>query len=234
MSLFLKKRKQLNTNTSNPYLNARRSWNSHVGHVVEQSQIATFFGLFGMLIGLTAVGGMMYIGSQSKFIPLVFQKDSSGNMISMTRGDRIPDAKVGDYRKAISDFISNIRLVTPDGELQRKAVLKTYSFLLPTDPATIKTTEYLNGTKEANPFNRAMHETVTVDMKSVLQASQDTWQIDWLETIRTRDGSLKGEPYTMRALVTIYQNKDTELESGSILINPHFIFIKDYNWSKQL
>lgn len=38
----------------------------------------------------------------------------------------------------------------------------------------------------------------------------------------------------MRALVTIYQNKDTEVESEKMFINPHFIFVKDYNWSKQL
>ncbi|ALR06328.1 conjugal transfer protein TrbF [Xylella fastidiosa] len=222
------------TNTANPYLNARRSWNSHVGQIMHHSQVGIFVGLLGMLIGLAAVGGMTYIGSQSKFIPLVFQQDGSGNTISMTRPDRIPEALVDDYRTAVSDFITNIRLVTPDAELQHKAVLKTYGYLVPNDPATLKANEYLNGTKEANPFNRAANEMVNVDVKSVLQQSKDTWQIDWQETVRGRDGSLKGAPYMMRALVTIYQNKDTEVKPEKMLINPHFIFVKDYNWSKQL
>ncbi|AAF85612.1 conjugal transfer protein TrbF (plasmid) [Xylella fastidiosa] len=222
------------TNTANPYLNARRSWNSHVGQIMQHSQVGIFVGLLGMLIGLAAVGGMTYIGSQSKFIPLVFQQDGSGNTISMTRPDHIPEARVDDYRTAVSDFITNIRLVTPDAGLQHKAVLKTYGYLVPNDPATLKTKEYLNGTKETNPFNRAANEMVNVDVKSVLQQSKDTWQIDWQETVRGRDGSLKGAPYMMRALVTIYQNKDTEVKPEKMLINPHFIFVKDYNWSKQL
>ncbi|WP_017161249.1 conjugal transfer protein TrbF [Xanthomonas phaseoli] len=238
MSVNLKdlfgKKKTPDTNTANPYVNARRSWNSHVGQVMEHGQVGIFVGLLGMLIGLAAVGGITYIGSQSKFIPLVFQQDGSGNTVSMTRADRIPDAKVDDYRTAVADFISNARLVTPDAELQRKAVLKTYGYLAPSDPATIKANEYLNGTKEANPFNRAANETVSVDVKSVLQQSQDTWQIDWQETVRARDGSPKGAPYMMRALVTIYQNKDAEVKSGQMFLNPHFIFVKDYNWSKQL
>jgi len=231
--LFEKKKKP-DTNTANPYVNARRSWNSHIGQVMEHGQIGVFVGLLGMLIGLSAVGGITYIGSQSKFIPLVFQQDGSGNTVSMTRADRIPDGKVDDYRTAVADFISNVRLVTPDAELQRKAVLKSYGYLMPSDPAMIKTSEYLNGTKEANPFNRAANEMVSVEVKSVLQQSKDTWQIDWQETIRARDGTFKGAPYVMRALVTIYQSKDAEVKSGQIFLNPHFIFIKDYNWSKQL
>ncbi|AXI82782.1 hypothetical protein AF72_04520 [Xylella taiwanensis] len=63
---------------------------------------------------------------------------------------------------------------------------------------------------------------------------KDTWQIDWQETVRARDGSLKEAPYMMRVLVTIYQNKDTEMKLEQMFSNPHFVFVKDYNWSKQL
>ncbi|WP_322075539.1 VirB8/TrbF family protein [Burkholderia cenocepacia] len=222
------------TSTPNPYTNARRSWNSHVAAVMEQGQVGVVVGVAGLLIGLAGVGGITYIGSQSKFIPLVFMQDGSGNTLSMTRADKIPDAKVDDYRTAVTDFICNIRMVTPDAELQRKAVLKTYSFLAPSDAATIKANEFLNGSKEANPFNRAANETVSCDIKSALQQSQNTWQVDWKEEVRARDGTPKGPPYMMRALVTIYQNKDAEVKAGQTFLNPHFIFIKDYNWSKQL
>ncbi|CAE6823840.1 hypothetical protein R69658_05975 [Paraburkholderia aspalathi] len=220
--------------TENPYLNARRSWNGHVSGVMSAVQTWQVVGILGLLIGLTAVGGMIHIGSQSKFIPLVFNQDSSGNTVSMTRADRIPDAKVDDYRTAVTDFISSIRLVTPDSDLQTKAVWRTYGYLAPSDAATIKANEFLNGKPEDNPFKRAANETVSVDIKSALQQSKDTWQVDWLETVRARDGTPKGAPYMMRALVTIYQNSGAELKSGQMFINPHFIFVRDYNWSKQL
>ncbi|AWK15063.1 VirB8/TrbF family protein [Candidatus Fukatsuia symbiotica] len=233
MSIFGKKTAPAN-NTTNPYTNARRSWNSHVGSVMEYSTLAIFFSLICLLITLSAVGGLIYIGSQSKFIPLIYQQDCSGNTISMTRADHIPQAKVDNYRSAVADWINNIRLVTPDAEVQRKAVIRTYSYLAPNDPATIKANDYLNGSQEANPFNRAANETVSVDIKSVIQQSKDSWQVDWIETIRAREGSPKGEPSRMRALVTIYQNKDANMPSAEIFMNPHYIFIKDFNWSKQL
>jgi type IV secretion system protein VirB5 len=222
-------------NLENPYLNARRSWNGHVSGIMSAAQIWQVVGLISLLIALSAVGGIIHIGSESKFIPLVFQQDADGNTISVTRADQIPQAKVADYRTAVANFITDIRMVTPDVELQRKAVLQTYSYLASNDPATTKANQYLNGSAENNPFNRAVNETVSVDIRSVLQQSKDTWQIDWMETIRNRDGSLKQNPYMMRALVTVYQNQPTSDSTNlEALRNPHFIFVRDFNWSKQL
>ena len=222
------------TKIANPYLNARRSWNSHMSSAMNFGVLGLLGGLICLLIALVAIAGIIYIGSQSKFVPLVFQQDSTGNTISMTRADRIPDAKVDDYRLAIADFITHIRLITPDAELQSKAIWRAYAYLATNDPATTKANEYLNAAPEANPFTRATKETVGIELKSVLQQSLDTWQVDWVETIRTRDGSLKQEPYVMRALVTIYQNLKADVSSTQMFTNPHFIFIQDFNWSRQL
>lgn len=222
------------TPVNNPYLNARRAWNGHVTGLMSAVAVWQVVGISGLLIGLAAVGGMIHIGSQSKFIPLVFQQDRGGNTVSVTRADRIPEAKVDDYRTAASKFIENIRLVTADADLQRKAVLQTYAFLSANDPATLKTTQYLNGNKEANPFNRAAIETVNIDIRSVLQLSKDSWQVDWMETIRGRDGALREKPTLMRAIVNLYQSEPTnETTNIEALRNPHFLFVRDFNWSNQ-
>lgn len=231
----LTKQTDASLESENPYLNARRSWNGHVSGVMSALQIWQVVGIMSLLISLAAVGGMVYIGSQSKFIPLVFLQDSSGNTVSVTRADRIPEAKIDDYRTAASQFIESIRLVTADVDLQRKAVLKTYSFLNASDPATIKANEYLNGSKEVNPFNRAIHETVEIELSSVLQLSKDSWQVDWSETVRTREGSQKVKPFKMRAIITLYQNEPTsETTNIEALRNPHFLYVRDFNWSKQI
>ena len=152
----------------------------------------------------------------------------------MTRADRVPDAKLDDYRIAASRFIENIRMVTVDSDLQRKAILETYAFLSTNDPALAKANEYLNGTKEANPFHRAISEMVSVEIQAVLKQSSESWQVDWIETSRNRDGSLKAKPVLMRAIVTLYQNQPShETTTIDALRNPHFIFVRDVNWSKQ-
>jgi type IV secretory pathway TrbF-like protein len=77
-----------------------------------------------------------------------------------------------------------------------------YSKLAPNDPATAKMNEWLNGNADASPFKRAAKEMVSVEIKSVLPQTPDTWQVDWVETTRDRQGAVKGQPVTMRALVT--------------------------------
>lgn len=218
---------------NNPYLNARRSWNGHVMGVMSSLQVWQTVGIVSLLIVMGAVGGIAHIGAQSKIIPMVFQQDASANTVSVTLLDRVPDAVLTDYQAAVTNFISNTRLVTPDVSLQRKAVLASYAYLAPQDPATMKANEFLNGSPERNPFKRAENETVSVEIRSALPQTKDTWQVDWTETVRSRDGSLKGKPYNMRALINVYQNKDMSVDRNTF-VNGHFIFIRDFNWSKQL
>lgn len=218
---------------NNPYLNARRAWNGHVMGIMSSIQVWQAVGIISLLIVMGSVGGISYIGAQSKIIPMVFQQDASANTVSVTLLDRVPDAVLIDYQNAVTNFISNTRLVTPDVSLQRKAVLASYAYLAPQDPATMKANEFLNGAPERNPFKRAENETVSVEIRSALPQTKDTWQVDWIETVRSRDGSLKGKPYGMRALVNVYQNKDMAVDKNTF-VNGHFIFIRDFNWSKQL
>jgi len=219
----------------NPYLNARRAWNGHVAGLTSALQIWQVVGITSLLISLASVGGMIYIGSQSKFIPLVFQQDSTGNTVSITRADRMPEATIEDYRTAVAQFIQNIRMVTVDADLQRKAVLHAYAFLNAQDPAALKANEYLNANNEVNPFSRAAHETVSIELRSVLRQSKKSWQVDWFETVRSRDGTPKTKPILMRAIVSIYHNPPTsETTDIEALRNPHFLYIRDFNWSKQI
>lgn len=222
-----------NKKVSNPYLNARRSWNGHVMGVMSSIQVWQTVGIISLLIVMGAVGGVVYIGAQSKIIPMVFQQDAAGNTVSVTKLERVPDAVVTDYQSAVVNFVTNTRMVTPDITLQTKAIKAAYAYLAPQDPATAKTSEYLNGTPERNPFKRAENETVSVEVLSALPQTKDSWQVDWVETVRSRDGQLKGKPYNMRALITVYQNKDTPVDANTF-VNGHFIFVRDYNWSKQL
>ncbi|MFO9352610.1 VirB8/TrbF family protein, partial [Legionella pneumophila serogroup 1] len=117
--------------TDNPYLNAKRSWNVHTAGLMKSLQVWQLVGLGSLLITLAAVGGLISIGSQSKFIPLVFQQDANSNTLSVTRADRVGQPSIDDYRAAAAHFIENIRMVSADVELQKKAVFQVYSYLKP-------------------------------------------------------------------------------------------------------
>lgn len=219
----------------NPYLNAKRAWNVHTAGLMKSLQIWQLVGLGSLLVTLAAVGGLIAIGSQSKFIPLVFQQDASGNTLSVTRADRVAEASIDDYRSAAAHFIENIRMVSADVDLQKKAVFQVYAYLNQNDAALNKAQEFYNDKQRSNPFDRAAYEIVSVDIRSVLQESDNTWQVDWVETIRNRDGTLKEKPSVMKAMITMYRdNVFHDIASESILKNPHLIFVRDFNWSYDL
>ncbi len=221
----------------NPYLDARRTWNENAGALVSSRQIWQVVGLLSLMIALAAVGGVIHIGSQSKFIPYVVEVDKLGR--SQAAGPATA-SKANDPRilsASVSDFIENSRMVTPDAELQRKAVFRVYAHLAPNDSATIKMNEWLNGTPDSSPFKRATKEMVSINIDSVLPQTPNTWQIEWTETTRDRQGVLKEKPTTMRALVTVYvadmtmqqQNQSTEKQRKD---NPLNVYVRDYSWSR--
>ncbi len=217
----------------NPYLAARRTWNEHVGSVVSQRQTWQVIGILSLLIALAGVGGVISIGSQSKFIPYVVQVDKMGQTIAAGPVQAADKADQRVVHASVSEFINDARIVTPDVALQRKAVFRVYSKLAPNDPATAKMNEWLNGNEEASPFKRAAKEMVSVEIKSVLPQTADTWQVDWVETTRDRQGTVKGLPVTMRALVTTYTADTTpQTTDEQLRNNPMSIYVRDFSWSR--
>ena len=218
----------------NPYLAARRSWNDHVGGVVASRQLWQVVALLSLLIALASVGGMVYIGSQSRFVPYVVEVDKLGQAMAVAPAGRAAPVDARVVHAAVASFISDLRTVTPDVALQRKAVFRAYAMLSSSDAATAKANEWLNGTEDSSPFKRAARETVSTEIVSVIPQTPDTWQVDWVETVRDRQGVMKGQPARMRALVTVYTVPATpQTTEEQVRNNPLGIYVRDFSWSRQ-
>lgn len=219
----------------NPYLTARRTWNDHVASVVSSRNNAQVLGILSLMIALAGVGGMIHLASQSKFVPYVVEVDKLGQRLAVAPAERAAPTDQRVIHASVASFIGDVRLVTPDVALQRKAVFRLYSMLSSNDPATAKVNEWLNGTEDSSPFKRAANETVSTELLSVLPQTAETWQVDWMETVRDRQGIAKGQPFRMRALITVYTIPATpQTTEEQIRNNPLGIYIRDFSWSKLL
>jgi type IV secretion system protein VirB5 len=218
----------------NPYLSARRTWNDHMQTLISSRQAWQIMGILSLLIALVSVAGMIYIGQQSKFIPYVIQIDKLGQTAAVAIADRAAPADPRVIAAALSACIANARRVTPDVVLQRNAVFDVYAMLPANSPATQKMTEFYNSNDEASPFKRATKEMVSTEISSAMAITPETWQIDWLETTRDRQGVMKGPPVAMRAMLTIFVSAPTTITTEEQLRkNPMGIFIRDFSWSRQ-
>jgi type IV secretion system protein TrbF len=67
----------------NPYLDARRQWNSQVDRAFGAIHVWQLFGIAGLLIGLGGVAGITYLGSQAKFVPYIIEVDKLGEAVAV-------------------------------------------------------------------------------------------------------------------------------------------------------
>ncbi len=219
----------------NPYLSGRRSWNDHMESVAASRNMWQILAILSLMITLAAVGGIIHIGSQSKFIPYVVQIDNLGEAIAVSRADMAAPADPRVIHASVAAFINDLRMVTPDIALQRRAIFRAYAMLSSDDPATAKTNVWLNGTDTSSPFKRAANETVNIEIVSVIPQSPETWQVIWRDLVYDRQGHPKEPPFIMRALLTIYSIDSTaNTTEEQIRNNPLGIYVRDYSWAKQI
>lgn len=218
-----------------PYLNAKKEFNEREGGIIASRQMWQIIGILSLLIAFAAVGGLVYIGSLPQFVPYVIEVDKLGQTHAVARADRAAPADPRVIHATVARFITLARMVTPDVTLQRKAIFDLYASLASSDPATFKMNEFLGAKSENNPFKRAAKETVEIQITSVLPQSDETWQVDWMETVRDRGDGSELNRYRMRALLNLYVAPPTNKTSEEqIRKNPLGIFIRDFSWSKQL
>ncbi len=215
----------------NPYLNARRMLNEANGALIQSRHMWQAAALLALMIAIGAVGGVIYIGSQSRFIPYVIEVDKLGQTAAAGRADR---ASVVDERvihATLAGFVQNIRMVSFDHNVQNAAIWRVFALLQSGDPATNKITEFMKD-PNTNPTQRAAENSVGVEISSVLRQTEETWEINWLEQVWNRQGA-RMEQYRMRGLATIYfVPPTTTTTEEQIRRNPLGLYVRDFTWSR--
>lgn len=220
------------TSGENPYLNARRTWNDQAAANIATRQMWQILGILSLLIALGSVAGLVVLSQQSKVIPYIVEVDKLGHLAGAGVAQQTESVDPRIVKALLGDWISNIRMVTPDVELQRKAIFKVFALLHAGDPAYVMVTEFLNGDEKKNPFVRAQTQLVTADVDSLLQQTATSWQAEWVETTRDRSGNLQGPPVHWRALFSLaVVPPASDAVDQQILENPLGIFIKDVSWT---
>lgn len=230
MEIFKKIQKKHFTFSENANFNAKNVWNSRISEFFWKYRAWQMLTILSMLIALVAISGIIYIGSQSKFIPYIVEVNKLGETIVVGKAQTgtIKDPRI--IRAKVANFIDTLRLVSIDPALQRNYIYKTYDSLRRGDPAFEKANIFYQDNK-TNPFILGESISRNVEITSLNRQTDETYQIDWLEKTYDKKGILLYVK-EFRALVTVFLSP-IDVESVDKLIeNPLGIFIKDYNISE--
>jgi type IV secretion system protein VirB5 len=218
---------------ANPYLAARRAWNDHVARLIAARTMWQVVGLLSLMIAVASVGGLIHLAGRSRFVPYVVEVDTAGNVRAVQRAQEMPPAGRAVIEAQLERFVTLSRRVTTDIGLQRAAIFGVYAMMTEDDAAAGKMTEYLNGDEERTPFRRAEKETVNTELTSVLQQTEDTWQVDWTETVYERGSGKRKDRFGMRALVQVYQTSPQHMSEEALRTNPLGIYVRDFSWNRK-
>lgn len=142
-----------------------------------------------MAITILAVCGMIYIGSKSKFIPLVMEVDKLGQVVAvraLTGEDAVVDPSRTVYRE-VFELIEDLRTVSTDRQDNQRRIDRGFIRLTGAGKNYVKT-ELM----KALPNEVGTKKTVQVVVKSALKLTDKSWQIDWEEHSRNLAGEELG------------------------------------------
>jgi type IV secretion system protein VirB5 len=129
-------------------------------------------------------------------------------------------------RGIIWTFVQNLRTLTHDANMQNQMIYRAYDFLAEGSPAKMFLDEWYR--EQQKPMERIAAESVMVELRSVLPVSDKLYQVEWTETTRGADGSLKKKEL-WRGNFEIAVSKPADLKSLSK--NPLGIYVTNVNWT---
>ena len=210
-----------------PFNAARREWMERYGDYIQAATNWRNVAMGSLLIAALAVGGMVYSASQNHFIPYVVQVDRLGTAVPAGRADLATRADARIVRAQLARWIANTRSVFVDAAAQRAAIDESYAMISRSGSSYNVLNQHF---RSSPPFERAEKETVTVEVKTVLPMGGDTWRVEWVETIRGRNGEVQQSAEYQAAITVLISPPADEM---TILRNPLGIYVTEFSWTKQ-
>jgi len=212
----------------NPYLAARLEWNERYGGFIRAANSWRLVAVISMVMALIGIGYALFQSTQVKLVPYIVEVDRLGTPALAGFPEQIEYADPRVVRSMLGGFVAGFKSITPDAVVQKQYIDRTYALLRTTDPSTEKVNAWFRG---ANPFERARTVTVSIEINNVVALSNQSYQIDWTEFERDRQGKeLATRRFRGIATVTL----SPPLDEATIRLNPIGLYIRDFDWTAQL
>ncbi len=208
-----------------PYQKAAQVWDERIGTERAQAanwRVATFMCLG---ISLALAVGLMWLQRSGSAVPFVVEVDRNGGVRAVgraTEGYKPSDAQIA---YTLSRFIENVRALSIDPVVVRQNWLRAYDYA--TDRAAVTLNEYA---RENDPFANVGRLTVSVEMQSVVRASETSFQMRWIERAFENGATRDTKRWTAVLTVVISAPRSAE----QIAKNPLGIYVHALNWSQDL
>ncbi|GGO93008.1 MULTISPECIES: conjugal transfer protein TrbF [Stakelama] len=208
-----------------PYQRAGQIWDERIGSARLQARNWRIMAFGGLLLTAGMSSALVWQSLQSHIVPYVVEVDHLGEARSVSPANR--DYRPDDPEIAwhLSRFIEQIRSVSLDPVLMRQNWLSAYAFV------TKRGARYLDSyARASDPFASIGERTISVQVTSVVRASDQSFQIKWTQTAFERGTQVGVSHWT--GIVSVVHHAPASAEI--LRRNPLGIYIDSIDWSREL
>jgi len=208
-----------------PYQRAGQVWDERIGAARVQARNWRLMALGGLFLSTGLSAGLLWQSMQSRVVPYVVEVDHLGEPRALAPADK--DYQPTDPQIAwhLGRFITNVRGVSLDPVLMRANWLNAYDFV------TARGAKFLGEyARAANPFGSIGTRTVSIQVTSVVRASDRSFQVKWTESEYERGSLVSTSRWT--GILSVITRPPISAEI--LRRNPLGLYVDGIDWSREL
>jgi type IV secretion system protein VirB5 len=206
-----------------PYQKAAQAWDERIGSARVQAHNWRLMALGSLLLSIFLAGLLLWLGPSDSTTPYIVEVDPHGGARAVGPAAEVYKPSDAQIAFHLGRFVESVRALSIDPVVVRQNWLKAYDFV--TDRAAVTLNDYA---RDNDPFSKVGHQTVAVEVTSVVRASDSSFQVRWLE--RVYDGGALKDTRRLTGLFSIIitppKTEDT------VRKNPLGIYVNGFNWSE--
>jgi type IV secretion system protein TrbF len=208
-----------------PYQRAAQIWDERIGSARIQARNWRYMAFGSLLLTAGFAAALTWQSARGTVVPWVVEVDKLGQ--TQTVAPAVADYRPTDPQIAwhLGRFIEQVRAIPADPVIVRQNWLRAYEWT--TDRGAAALNDYA---RSNDPFKRAGHSQVAVEVSSVIRASPDSFRVAWTER-HYKNGQLsRTERWTAILTIVIQTPRDDE----RLRANPLGIYVNAINWSREM
>jgi type IV secretion system protein VirB5 len=207
-----------------PYQKAAQVWDERIGSARVQARNWRIMALGCLALTTGMSAALVWQSTRGTVVPYVVEVDNLGAAQAVTPA--LAEYRPTDPQIAwhLARFVENVRQLPADPIVLRQSWLRAYDFA--TDRGAIALNDYA---RVNDPFARVGDTQVSVEISSVIRASDSSFRVAWVER-RYENGQLAAtERWTAILSVVIQTPRDAE----RLRANPLGVYVHAINWSRE-
>lgn len=208
-----------------PFQKAAQRWDERIGSARVQARNWRLLAFGSLLLSLGLATVLIFAGSVGTVVPYVVEIGPNGEARAAGPAGTAYSPTDAQIAYHLARFVENVRSLSIDAIVVRQNWLAAYDFV--SDRAAVTLGDYA---RENDPFSRIGKETISVQVVSVVRATESSFQVRWIE--RSYEGGVVKDTKRMTGLFTIVVKTPTTPEL--IAKNPLGIYVHAFNWTPEL